>query len=102
MTKVRKNLGKEEFARIRLIRSIVRPPFNIKDRIHTLAKWENILSLLFVFGPLLDFINLLQRRNIMKVCKNCGRFTSHIPKKKRYRLTAQEDAERMPRVKDTT
>ena len=81
--KLRKNLGKEEFARIRLIRSIVRPPFNIKDRIHTLAKWENILSLLFVFGPLLDFINLLQKRNIMKVCKNCGRLYIPYPKKRK-------------------
>jgi len=81
--KLRKNLGKEEFARIRLIRSIVRPPFNIKDRIHTLVKWENIPSLLFVFGPLLDFINLLQRRNIMKVCKNCGRLYIPYPKKEK-------------------
>ena len=36
--KLKKNLRKEEFERIRLIRSIVRPPFNIKDRIHTLTK----------------------------------------------------------------
>jgi len=69
-------LTKENALRISLIQNIARPRYNIRPTIDPSsirADWVQVPAHLFVYGPILDLVNALQGKQIVKVCWNCGR-----------------------------
>ena len=69
-------LTKEDASRIRLVHNIVHPRYNVRPTLDPASigvHWAKIPARLFVYGPILDLVNALQGKQIVKVCWNCGR-----------------------------
>lgn len=69
-------LTRQDASRIRLIQDVVQPQYNnkpAKELGFVGAHWAKITARLFVFGPILDVVNALRERLIVKVCWNCGK-----------------------------
>ena len=85
-------LTKEDVSRIQLIRAVTQPPYNtrpIKDKDpHSIAAhWAKVPGRLFVYGPILDLVNVFREKRIVKVCWNCGEL--YRPYQSEYHKEAQ-------------
>jgi len=69
-------LTREDRSRISLLQDVIKPPYNIRPKIKvdfSPVRWSHIPARLFVYGPLLDLINLYREKRVIKVCLNCGK-----------------------------
>ncbi len=76
-SKRRQLLTKENEPRIKLLRNLIIPPYNMLPEIkadYRAIIWAHMPARFIILGPILDFINALLNKKTLKLCKNCGKF----------------------------
>lgn len=69
-------LTDEDDARVDLIQDVAQPPYATRplvDPSSIQVHWDALPSRFFLYGSVLDLVNALRERRMVKVCWNCGK-----------------------------